>query len=188
MSVRRKGNRSILCDSGVSLQRVPNNITIGPNPGVSRTNVITEALNDSIDSYWAIHGSGGSVSTVIIELTAYANNNLFGIYDAQNPMKIVQIIHQYQALAARPPVSLRKYRKRNIIAMALRICHQACPCKNTASGEHKGIPVPDKIQITTAPPNTAKKVIYQRHLRFKLLAKCKIKSKMPVDTANPIKM
>jgi hypothetical protein len=51
-------------DGGVALQGVLDNITIGPNPGVSSVNVLTDALTDNMDSYWAIHGSGGSVSTV----------------------------------------------------------------------------------------------------------------------------
>ncbi|MGA1864939.1 MAG: PEP-CTERM sorting domain-containing protein [bacterium] len=78
-------------DGGVALQAVLDNITIGPNPGNSSTNVLTDALPDDRDSYWAIHGSGGSVSTVIIELATWSEFNLFGIYDLSNPSKMVQI-------------------------------------------------------------------------------------------------
>ena len=67
------------------------NITLGPNPGVSSINVLTDEMSDGIDSYWSIHGSGGSVSTVIIEVAQWAGANTFGIYDAANPMKMVQI-------------------------------------------------------------------------------------------------
>ena len=78
-------------DGGVGLQTVFDNITIGPNPGVSSTNVLTDSLSDSLDSYWSIHGSGGSVNTLIVELASWANFNQFGIYDASNPGKMVQI-------------------------------------------------------------------------------------------------
>jgi hypothetical protein len=78
-------------DGGVGLQTVFDNITLGPNPGVSSINVLTDEMPDSIDSYWSIHGSGGSVSTVI-EVAQWAGTNTFGIYDAANPMKRVQIL------------------------------------------------------------------------------------------------
>jgi hypothetical protein len=78
-------------DGGAALQGVLNSITIAPNPNVSSTNVLTDEIPDTLDSYWAIHGSGGSVSTVIIELAAFANTNMFGIFDSSNPMKMVQI-------------------------------------------------------------------------------------------------
>ncbi|MGA1842734.1 MAG: PEP-CTERM sorting domain-containing protein [bacterium] len=78
-------------DGGIALQAVLDNITVGPNPGFSSTNVLTDALSDTMDSYWAIHGSGGSVNTIVIELASWANSNLFGIYDATNPAKMVQV-------------------------------------------------------------------------------------------------
>jgi hypothetical protein len=78
-------------DGGAGLQAALDNITIGPNPGVSSTNVLTDALTDTMDSYWSIHGSGGSVSTLIIEVAQWATTNTFGIYDAANSMNMVQI-------------------------------------------------------------------------------------------------
>jgi hypothetical protein len=78
-------------DGGVALQGVLDNITVAPNPGVSSTNVLTDALSDSTDSLWAIHGSGGSVNTLIIELAQWANSNTFGIYDPTNSATRVQI-------------------------------------------------------------------------------------------------
>jgi hypothetical protein len=44
-----------------------------------------------MDSYWSIDGAGGSVTTLVIEVAQWANTNLFGIYDAANPMKRVQV-------------------------------------------------------------------------------------------------
>lgn len=78
-------------DGGVGLQGVLDNITLGPNPGVSSTNVLTDALTDNMDSYWSIHGSGGSVITVVAEVAQWAGSNLFWVYDAANPAKMVQI-------------------------------------------------------------------------------------------------
>jgi hypothetical protein len=78
-------------DGGASLQGALDNITVGPNPGVSSTNVLTDENPDWWDSYWSIHGSGGSVSTVVIEIAQWAGTNTFGIFDAANPLQKVQI-------------------------------------------------------------------------------------------------
>jgi len=77
-------------DGGAALQGVLNNIT-SPYPGTSSVNVTTDALADNLDSYWMVGGSGGSVSTVIIELAAFAAGNTFGVYDAANPGSMVQL-------------------------------------------------------------------------------------------------
>jgi hypothetical protein len=78
-------------DGGAALQGVLDGITVGPTPGVSSINVLTDALDDNADSYWSIHGSGGSVNTLVIELAAWADSNIFGVYDAANPMNQVQL-------------------------------------------------------------------------------------------------
>ena len=91
MMIGGRASAVMFGDGGIALQGVLDNITVGPNPGDSSTNVLTDALSDTIDSYWAIHGSGGSVTTVVIELATWANSNLFGVYDASNPAKMVQI-------------------------------------------------------------------------------------------------
>lgn len=78
-------------DGGVGLQAALDNITLLPVSGVSSTNVLTDALTDAMDSYWSIHGSGGSVSTLIIEVAQWASTNTFGIYDSANQMSMVQI-------------------------------------------------------------------------------------------------
>jgi hypothetical protein len=77
-------------DGGAGLQAVLDNITIGPVPGSSSTNVLTDEISDNMDSSWALL-SWGSVSTVVIEVTAWAGTNTFGVYDAANHMKKVQI-------------------------------------------------------------------------------------------------
>lgn len=78
-------------DGGASLQGVLNQITLAPTPNVSSTNVLTDALSDTMDSYWSIHGSGGSVNTIVIELATWADYNLFGVFDPYNPNKMVQL-------------------------------------------------------------------------------------------------
>ena len=61
-----------------SLQDVLNGITTGPNPGLSSVNVNADQVAN--DAYWSIAASGGSVSTMIIQLAGYAPYTTFGIY------------------------------------------------------------------------------------------------------------
>ncbi|MCK4518255.1 DUF4114 domain-containing protein [Candidatus Babeliales bacterium] len=70
-----------LPNDGAALQGVLDDITKLPNPGVSSINVKTDYLADSLDSYWSITATGGSVSTMIIELAAFKTGNIFGVYD-----------------------------------------------------------------------------------------------------------
>ena len=72
-------------DGGTALQGVLDGITVGGNSSV---NVVTDELNDSVDSYWDITASGGSVATLIIELAGYAGSNTFGVY---NDSKYVEL-------------------------------------------------------------------------------------------------
>ena len=78
-----------------TLQEIFNNITQGPVPGVSSVNASLgagdEALLEGQDAHWMIGGSGGSVTTFVIELSAGAPTQTFGIYDAANAANMVQI-------------------------------------------------------------------------------------------------
>lgn len=79
-------------DGGTALQGVLDGITNATpaNPsGNSSVNVVTDQF--SPDQTWAITGSGGSISTLIIELAGFANGNSFGVYDLANPANSVQI-------------------------------------------------------------------------------------------------
>lgn len=79
-------------DGGTALQGVLDGITNATpaNPsGNSNVNVVTDQF--SPDQTWAITGSGGSISTLIIELAGFANGNSFGVYDATNPAKTVEV-------------------------------------------------------------------------------------------------
>ncbi|MGA1839689.1 MAG: PEP-CTERM sorting domain-containing protein [bacterium] len=97
-----KATAVLFGDGGVGLQTVLDNITLGPYPGISSTNVLTDALTDNMDSYWSIHTSLGSVISMIIEETIWAGTNTFGVYDADDPTKRIPIwgpaTTKYQAL------------------------------------------------------------------------------------------
>jgi hypothetical protein len=78
-------------DGGASLQTVLNNHT-APYPGVSSVNVLTDDLADPVDSYWEIQASGGSVTTLVFNLSAaFAPTNTFGLFDMANPANFVQV-------------------------------------------------------------------------------------------------
>jgi hypothetical protein len=76
-----------------SLQSVLNGITTAPTAGTSSINVATDALSDSTDTLWAISGSGGSVSTIVIEIAGFAGSNTFGVYDAASPFTKVELFN-----------------------------------------------------------------------------------------------
>ena len=63
---------------GNALQGVLDGITQG---GPSSVDVQNDMISDSGDSYWSLTASGGSVSTMIIELAGFAGQNKFGVYN-----------------------------------------------------------------------------------------------------------
>ena len=65
-------------DGGASLQGILDDITVS---GPSSVDVTTDSLADSLDSYWGITASGGSVATLIIELAGFDDSNIFGVYN-----------------------------------------------------------------------------------------------------------
>lgn len=67
------------------LQDVLDGVTMG---GVSSIDVTTDSLSDSSDSAWSVSGSGGSVSTMIVELAGYANVNKFGVYSGTEKVEL----------------------------------------------------------------------------------------------------
>lgn len=68
-----------------TLQDVLDGITTAPNPGVSSVNVQTDYLSDLMDTAWHIEATGGSTSTMIVELAGFAAFNEFGVYDLADP-------------------------------------------------------------------------------------------------------
>lgn len=73
-------------DGGTALQGVLDGIaTDGANDVTAATD---EIGNDEI---WAVGGSGGAVSTIIIELAGFAGGNTFGVYDSTNSANSVEL-------------------------------------------------------------------------------------------------
>ena len=73
------------------VQDVLDSITTAPIAGSSSVDATTDFLPDAYDSLWSIGGSGGSVSTIVIELTGAKDSTIFGLYDAANPANMVQV-------------------------------------------------------------------------------------------------
>jgi hypothetical protein len=82
---------SFAASANASLQGVLDGITTAPNPGVSSINAATDYLSDNVDDHWSISGAGGSVATIIIELAGFADSNIFGVYDASDSTKMVDV-------------------------------------------------------------------------------------------------
>jgi hypothetical protein len=93
-------------DGGVALQGVLNGITLSPVAGSSSVNVLTDGIPDPHDSYWAITATGGSVSTMIIEVAGFANTNCFGVYDMANPSNTVQLFTGPDSAGAQVTLSI----------------------------------------------------------------------------------
>jgi hypothetical protein len=91
-------------DGGAHLQTVLNSHT-APYPGISRVNVLTDNLAD--DSYWRMRSSGGSVTTLVFNLSsAFAPGDTFGVYDKANPIKRVQIFAGSTAVGIQNTLSI----------------------------------------------------------------------------------
>lgn len=92
-------------DGGAAVQAVLDGITVSPPSSV---NAATDYLPDATDSIWQIGGSGGSVTTLIIELSggAFPAGNAFGIYDAADSTNIVQVFDGAATSGARKVVSI----------------------------------------------------------------------------------
>jgi hypothetical protein len=91
MATPTMANPATFGDGGAQLQGVLNAHT-APYPGTSSVNVLTDDLSDSLDSYWSISASGGSVTTLVFNLTAaFAPVNTFGVYDMGNNANFVQV-------------------------------------------------------------------------------------------------
>jgi len=75
-------------DNGAELQNVFDSIA---TDGSNDVNVTTDGLSDAIDSAWTIGATGGSVSTMVIELAGYKGTNSFGIYDLNDHTNSVEL-------------------------------------------------------------------------------------------------
>lgn len=93
--------------SETNLQTIVDNITLAPVFHDSSTNVYTDHIADGGDAYWAVTGSGGSVSTMIIELAGNASTNTFGVYDSSDPSKFVQLFGGAASTGAQAILSIK---------------------------------------------------------------------------------
>ena len=73
------------------LQTVLDKITVSPSPIVGDSRLDVNAHQLSFDKWWSISGSGGSVSTIVIELAGWSGTNTFGIYDRADILNKVEI-------------------------------------------------------------------------------------------------
>lgn len=69
-----------------NLQQILDGITVG---GPSSVDVVNDQYAN--DALWSLGGSGGAFSQIVIELAGNAAINGFGIYDATDPTKFVEI-------------------------------------------------------------------------------------------------
>ena len=65
-------------DGAAGLQAELDFITVG---GPSSVTAATDAISDMADSYWNITATGGSASTVVVEVATWAASNTFGVYN-----------------------------------------------------------------------------------------------------------
>jgi hypothetical protein len=93
-------------DGGQAVQNVLNSITVGPNANVSSVKAATDYLPDPTDSYWSITGSGGSVTTVVVELASWSSVNTFGMYDMTNPNDKITMFSGAQNAGTRATLSI----------------------------------------------------------------------------------
>lgn len=93
-------------DGGITLQGVLDNITISPVSGSSSINVLTDEITDVHDSYWSTTATGGSISTLIIEIASYAGTNTFGVYDLANSSNIAQLFSGPDTAGAQVTLSI----------------------------------------------------------------------------------
>ena len=92
-------------DGGAALQDVFNDITTNPVAGSSSINVATDCLAN--DALWSIQGAGAAIQTIVIELAAFAGQNTFGIWDADNPTNFVEIFGTSRGARTTPGESRR---------------------------------------------------------------------------------
>ncbi|MBN1362191.1 MAG: IPT/TIG domain-containing protein [Sedimentisphaerales bacterium] len=74
-----------------SLQSVLDNITVAPVAGDSSIDVRSDYLPDGGDSLWSIGGSGGSWTALVFEQASSAADTAFGVYDAEDASKTVEL-------------------------------------------------------------------------------------------------
>ncbi|KXS50848.1 MAG: hypothetical protein AWU57_4769, partial [Marinobacter sp. T13-3] len=86
-----------------NLQSILDGITVG---GDSSVNAYEDYLDDGMDSYWQVAGSGGSVSTFVIEIAGNSNINTFGVYDRYDSGSWVELFSGPQTTGSQSLLSI----------------------------------------------------------------------------------
>lgn len=88
-------------DGGAALTGVLDSIAVDGD-------IDTDVNNDQVspDQYWAVGGSGGSVSTVVINLGSYSAGTSFGIYDRADSNNSVELFAAGAAQGAQTLLSI----------------------------------------------------------------------------------
>jgi len=73
-----------------NMQSILDGLTVDPI-GNSSVDAYSDYLDDGVDSYWAINSTGGSVSTLVVEIAGNADINTFGVYDRYSPETWVEL-------------------------------------------------------------------------------------------------
>lgn len=95
-----------LSGSEDNLQKILNDMT-DPYPGTSSVDVVTDQVVN--DEYWQISASGGAVSTMIIEISAWDEKNSFGVYDSADSANAVQLFAGAAIAGAQVTLSIDQY-------------------------------------------------------------------------------
>jgi len=83
----------IFDDGGAALQGIFDSVTVNP-VGDSSIDVLTDAIPDEGDSYWAVGASGSSIATLVIQLAAVQQSgNTFGIFELGNPSNTIELFN-----------------------------------------------------------------------------------------------
>ncbi len=88
-----------------TVQQILDNMTLSPVAGTSSVNVNTDKLIN--DANWSLSASGGSTNTLIAEVAGWANFNTFGIYDATDTNKRVEIFAGIDGAGAQTFISIK---------------------------------------------------------------------------------
>ncbi|XKH00700.1 DUF4114 domain-containing protein [Marinobacter nauticus] len=86
-----------------NLQSILDGITVD---GSSSVDAYNDYLDDGVDSYWQVAGSGGAVSTFVIEIAGNSNINTFGVYDRYNSGSWVELFSGPQTTGAQSLLSI----------------------------------------------------------------------------------
>ncbi len=74
-----------------TLLQVLNSITTNPLGNSWVDDIYSDSLDDLDDSYWYGTAAGGSVATMVIEISDYSGVNTFGLFDRANPANFVTV-------------------------------------------------------------------------------------------------